>query len=399
MLQKLLVTAVLVLTSSCLVGDDPADVEPDGNGDEGATTDDTGGITSEAVNPNHLNIGFNDGFTNEFDFYQDFFNLNVPTLPRLCHTYVAWDVATQQPHTGLVSDATTRAFIDDWFAHAQGHCDEALISFKAPHHGNPPPTATYAAAFDKFARTNWAAETGFTGKLAFTPWNEPNNGADDGNGLGAPLDARVAARYYLAAERSCRVHDCKVAAGDFASNGDFWNAFEWNCENDNVSPSALCNAKSSVNKAKLGSSYLDRYKNEIVNSATEFGLPTNFRPTYFAYHGWHDTNGYLAVADHCTSYGTCALRRILKSFGGSWQAVELWDTEDGIGQKGALGDTAQADGAAFMIRLQSITSRVRRLYITRLHGGSDQLLVGHAPRPAACVLARRQRTYAGGACP
>jgi hypothetical protein len=397
MVQKLV--AILVLTSSCIVGDDPADVEPDGNGDEGADTDD-GGVTSAAVNPNNLNIGFNDGFTSEFDFYPDFFNLRAPTLPRLCHTYVAWDVATQPAHTGQISDPTTRAYIEDWFAHAQGHCDEALISFKAPHSGDPPSTGTYADAFDKFAAANWTAETGFTGKLAFTPWNEPNNGADDGNGLGAPLDARLAARYYLAAERSCRNHACKVAAGDFASNGNFWDAFEWNCENDNVSPSTLCNTKSSVNKGKVGPSYLDRYKNEIVNRATDFGLPASFRPTYFAYHGWHDTNGYLANADHCTSYDTCALRRILKSFGGSWQNVELWNTEDGIGQKGALGDEAQADGAAFMVRLQSITSRVRRLYVTRLHGGSDQLIVGHGQlRPAACVLARRQRTSAGGACP
>jgi hypothetical protein len=84
--------------------------------------------------------------------------------------------------------------------------------------------------------------------------------------------------------------------------------------------------------------------------------------------------------------------------GGSWSGVRLWNTEDGIGQNGALGDREQACGAAFLLRLQMISNRVQRLYITRLHGGTDELLVGHMPRPAMNVLANREQTYPAGNC-
>lgn len=285
------------------------------------------------------------------------------------------------------------------------------MSFKSFANRTPPTTSEYAKAFERFVATDWAKETGYKGRLSFTPWNEPNNKAQDGNGLGVQLDARLVARYYLAAERACRKHPTQcnvVAAGDFASNGDMWNDFEWNCSNDNVAPSDLCKTNSSVNPSGEPASYLDRYKNEIANRATQFGLPKGFRPEVFAFHGWHDTNNYLNEGAHCATYDTCALRRILRSLSGSWGHVALWNTEDGIGQHDELDDDKQANGAAFLLRLQTITTRVHRLYITRLHGGSTELVRENrelvngmpvkerSPRPAMCVLAKRRLTYMSG---
>lgn len=367
----------------------------------GAELDDTdeGAVESElAGDVRKLDIGF-DGHADQFAYYDDFFDAaTVMPGPRLCHGYVAWNIANQPPHAGDAGKQTDRAYLDNWLAKAEGHCDEALISFQAYDHGNPPSEAAFAAAFRNFVSADWAAETGFTGSFAFTPWNEPNNPADSGDGLGVAIDARLAARYYLAAERECRAQGCKVAAGDFASNGNMWNDFEWNCANDNVAPAQLCKTKSGTNQSGAPASYLDRYKNEIVNRASDYGLPAGFRPEYFAWHGWHDSNQYLNVAGHCSTYGSCALRRILQSLGGSWSGVVLWDTEDGIGQTSAPDDREQACGAAFLQRLVTLSSRVHRLYITRLHGGVGQLLVGHTPRPALEVLARRERTYPAGNC-
>jgi hypothetical protein len=385
--------AALALLSSCMVGD-PEEVPADDGTDDGT-------LAAEAVgDPSRLDVGFNDGHVEQFDYYADFFNASaIHPGPRLCHAYFAWNVGNQAPHAGVVTAQGSRAFVDHWFASAQGHCDDVLVSFQAYAHGAPPSTAAFADAFEKFAGNDWRAETGYTGTISYTPWNEPNNGANDGNGLGAAIDARLAARYYLAAARSCRAHGCKVAAGDFASNGNMWNDFEWNCANDNVAPSELCSTKSSANPGDKPASYLDRYKNEIVARSHEFGMPAGFRPEAFAFHGWHDSNSYLNTASHCSAYGDCALRRILKSLGGSWRAVALWNTEDGIGQTSAPDDREQACGAAFLVRLQTITSRLHRLYITRLHGGAGQLLVDHqTPRPAMFVLARRETSYAAGNC-
>jgi hypothetical protein len=384
--------------TGCLAGDpateDPIDGDSDGSAEE--PIDDPEPIA--AGNAAALIIGFNAGFADQFDYFDDFYKSATMAPPRLCHAYVSWNVANQAPHAGNVADHASRAFIEDWFTKARGHCDEALITFKAMTHGAVPSTDAFAAAFEKFAAIDWLAETGFTGSLAFTAWNEPNNAADSGNGLGVQIPARVAARYYLAAERSCRKHACKVAAGDFASNGNMWDDYRMNCRDDNVTPATLCKEKSPL-AGNRGPSYLDVYKNEIVNRASEFGLPAKtFRPDYFAFHGWHDSNSYLNNSDHCSTYESCTLRRILYTLRGSWGGSELWNTEDGIGQSTAPDDSLQACGAAFVIRLQSITSRVKRLYVTRLHGGPGQLLVDHNPRPSFGVLGKRLRDIAGGGC-
>jgi hypothetical protein len=381
--------SLCALATGCLATDDDIDeIGDDGEDGEEET------VAVAHADAMQLNIGFNNGYASQFAYYPDFFDTAVAPGPRLCHAYVQWNVADQAPWSGSIADHSSRAFIDDWLQKAEGHCDEALISFKSMSAGDPPSTSAFARAFERFVATDWAAETGFTGELAYTPWNEPNNGARSGNGLGVIIDARVAARYYLAAERACRQHGCKVAAGDFASNGNMDDDFRWNCANDNVEPSRLCATKSSMNPQGVRASYLDRYKNEIANRATEFGLPQGFRPRYFAYHGWHDTNRYLDADAHCSTYETCTLRRLLRSLRGSWGNVVIWNTEDGIGQTSAPDDHDQACGAAFLLRLSTISSRVKRLYLTRLRGGPGTLLVGHTPRPALTVLAQRQRTFA-----
>lgn len=388
--------SALALVTGC-VGLDDVDDGVD-NGDDGEDGEEEDFLAFGDVAK--LNIGFNNGFATQFAFYPMFFAESVPSPARLCHAYVQWNVAHQAPGSGTIADHSTRAFIADWLARAQGHCDEALISFKSMSPGDPPPTPVFAAAFTKFVANDWAAETGFTGKFAFTAWNEPNNGGDAGNGLGRPISPRVAARYYLAAERACRKHGCKVAAGDFASNGNMWDDYRWNCANDNVVPHKLCDRKSSMNPAGRPASYLDRYKNEIANRATDFGLPRGFRPRYFAYHGWHDTNRYLNAGDHCSMYETCTLRRLLRSLRGSWGDVVIWNTEDGIGQfsTSAPTDREQACGAAFMLRLHTISRRVKRIYLTRLSGGPGRLVDNGAARPAFNVLAKRKRRFTGGNC-
>lgn len=90
----------------------------------------------------------------------------------------------------------------------------------------------------------------------------------------------------------------------------------------------------------------------------------------------------------------------MRSLRGSWGDVVIWNTEDGIGQHSdaAPTDRQQACGAAFVIRLHTITSRIKRLYLTRLRGGPGTLIDGTTPRPALTVLARRQRHFTAADC-
>ncbi len=382
--------SLLALASACAVGDEDEDMGDDGTDDEI--------IEAGSADPTRVNVGFNNGYAEQFNYFDYYFSRSVSSPARLCHAYVAWNVATKPKGSGSIADHSSRAFIADWLSKAQGKCDEVLISFKSMSHRSPPATSEFSAAFEKFAANDWATEAGYTGKFAFTAWNEPNNADDAGSGLGVEIPPRVAARYFLAAARSCKKHGCKVAAGDFASNGNMWDDYRWNCANDNVKPQNLCNEKSSKNPDGRGPSYLDVYKNEIANRATDFGFAPGYRPDYFAYHGWHDTNRYLTEGDHCSSYETCTLRRLLRSLRGSWGGVVIWNTEDGIGQNpaNAPDDRAQACGAAFLLRLMTIDARVKRLYITRLKGGPGTLMTGPTTvRPAFDVLAKRATQYPG----
>ncbi len=352
--------------------------------------------------PEAINIGFNGG-PDQFAYFTEFWNSSsVQPGPRLCHTYLSWNVALQKPGQGAANEQGSRAFFEDWLAHAEGHCQEALVSFKsyprsqggtgneAPSTTSPPSVDAFAKAFEAFRATKWA---GWTGTFSFTPWNEPNNGAGSGDGLGRALSPDEAADYYLAMRHLCAEPGCKVAAGDLASNGGMVDDFQWNCPDDNVAPGSLCRQ----------ASYLDRYKNYIANHADDaaFKLGRGFRPEYFAFHPWHDVNDYLDAKDHCSTEKGCSTRALLKNLGGSWGGVKLWDTEIGVGQDGnpSVGDETQACGAAFLLRLTAnLSRRITRIYYTRLHNGNPQLISGSTPRPAMKVLADRELRYPNGAC-
>jgi hypothetical protein len=346
-------------------------------------------------NPADIDIGFNGG-PDQFDYFADFFGASsIHPGRRLCHTYVHWNVAQEPPAMGNArSPGGSRALLEYWLKQAEGRCDEALISFQGEKPGNPPSDSAVSKAFADFLATPWARETGFTGRFAFTPWNEPNNPAGSGNGLGKVIPPELAAAYYLTMAHQCASHGCEVAAGDFASNGNTWNDFEWNCANDNIAPSMLCHTPSSENPDNRPASYLDRYKNYIANHTTEHQLPEGFRPKAFAFHAWRDVNEYLHTGSHCSSYGDCTTRRLLTSLGGSWGGVQIWDTEVGVDQDAApISNGEQACGAAFLVRLSALSPRITRVYYTRLHGGTGELLDGHVARPALDVLARRETSY------
>jgi hypothetical protein len=388
-------------------------------------------------NPTSLNIGFNGGADSlgveQFGYYSAFFTQSaIHPGPRICHTYVLWNLA-EEPDGPADADATagTRTAFKAWLAEAGAfdaaenhvHCDEVLVSFKAQDvddkgapapgakclSGKTPPcgapdTAQYTKAVEDFVSIDWKAETGFGGTFAFTPWNEPNNQFGAGNGLGEVIPPERAAQMYLELDGVCASHGCKVAAGDFASNGDWWDAFEWNCADDNVAKMThtdsaghvWCDKPSSENPGNAReASYLDRYKNTIALDASK-------RPAYFAYHGWHDANDFLDAGNPCDSYDDCATRRILQSLGGSWGSMEIWDTEVGASQGATITDEEQAKTAAFLVQLATLSKRITRLYYTRLYGGGGELLHGSTQsptlRPALCVLADRDTSVTGVTC-
>lgn len=385
-------------------------------------------------NPKDIDIGFNGaagGFgVDQFRYFPLFFGASsIHPGPRLCHTYVEWNVAEEPPGMGDAgSPAGKRAAFEYWLAHAQtdGGCQEVLVSFQAhavDGNGKPIPGERCANgasppcdapsekqvhdAFAKFVETDWAKETGYTGSFAFTPWNEPNNQYGAGNGLGRVIPAETAARFYLTMESLCRQHGCVVAAGDFASNGVWPRDFEWNCANDNLADMTTtdrhgtkwCKTPSSENPGnKLAASYLDLYKNTVANEAAHYKVPD--RPRAFAYHGWHDANDYINDGNKCLDYGDCVTRRVLKSLGGSWGGVDIWDTEVGASQGQPIDDKTQACGAAFLLSLSSISPRIKRIYYTRMHGGAGDLVNGSYPqpvakRPALEVLAKRETSVRG----
>jgi hypothetical protein len=402
----------------------------------GATTDDPSAGAAQALsgNPDDIDIGFNGaagGFgVDQFQYFPLFFDASpIHPGPRLCHTYVEWNVADQPPAMGDASSpAGDRAAFEYWLSHAQkdGHCEEVLVSFQAHSvdgngkavagercaNGSNPPCAApdeqqVRDAFQKFVETDWAQSTGFTGSFAFTAWNEPNNQYGAGNGLGTVIAPEAAARFYMTLASLCLQHGCKVAAGDFASNGSWPRDFEWNCANDNVGDLTTtdkngkrwCETPSSENPGnQLEASYLDLYKNTIARESASYGLPA--RPKYFAYHGWHDANDYVNSGEKCLDYGDCVTRRLLASLGGSWGGVDIWDTEVGSSQGQPIDDATEACGAAFLLSISSISPRITRLYYTRLHGGAGELVSGNDPKtakrkPALEVLAQRKTHEAG----
>ena len=376
-----------------------------------ASTDE-GDVTTDADeaelagNAKKINIGFNAGFQEQLQYLPDFnTKTSIHLGPRLCHEYVDWRVAegAGSKNANLVAEFNK---LGSWLGAAQGVCDEALISFKSTATAAAPSVSRFETDFKLFLDTDWKTITGFEGTMSFTAWNEPNNPEEPGNGLGVVIEPETAAGYWLAASRQCKLHGgCKVAAGDFASNGNWWNAYEQNCKDDTVAPKDLCNTLSDVADKGAKASYLDRYKNFIVNHVTDYGFGKSFKPEYFAFHGWHDANMYLKDHDHASDYDTSVVRRVLRSLQGGWGGAKIWDTEVGVDQSATdtIDDDEQACGAAFLLRLHAISPRIERMYYTRLHNGGDKggaLLDGKNLRPAGKVLAERKTSYTfkGGKC-
>ena len=78
------------------------------------------------------------------------------------------------------------------------------------------------------------------------------------------------------ARRHCDPHNgCKIASGDFATNGGTANDIIRYCADDNdpANTPTHCAQPSGYNTNGHAPSYLDRYKNYIaVNAASVFGL-------------------------------------------------------------------------------------------------------------------------------
>ena len=362
-------------------------------------------------NAQNLNIGFN-GPDNQLPYMATFYSatnayyqsIGRASMPgnRHCHAYLSWDIAEQPVGSGPIGTEGSRSWFEDWLNHAQGFCDEALITFKyvgGVSNGTGFPAASdFETAFTIFQGTSWAY-TGWTGTFAFTPWNEPNNGSPSGDGLHAVLDARTAADYYLAIRKHCSPSSCSVAAGDFGSNGNLGDGFVQNCSDD-VQP--LCS----------NPTYMDTYKHYLVADAPAYGLASTFRPEIFAYHGWDDVNDYINQNPKCDSVTdkVCTTFVLLNSLSNdTWANVNIWDTEVGAGQNPQTNPTPvnQACAASFLLRLTALaSSRISRIYYTRPNESDGQhwslFDSTGAEKPAFGVLADRNTLYTpppGYTCP
>ncbi len=361
----------------------------------------------------NLNIGFNgpdeqfpymDIFYSATEAYYQTLGLHMPGN-RHCHAYLSWDIAEQAVASGPIGTEGSRSWFEDWLSHAQGHCDEALITFKyvsGVSSGTGFPTASdFETAFKAFHKTSWSY-TGWTGRFAYTPWNEPNNGSPTGDGLHAVLDAHIAADYYLAIRKHCRPdHNCSVAAGDFGSNGNLGQGFVQNCKND---AKTLCS----------NATYMDTYKHYLVADAPSYGLAEklSFRPEIFAYHGWDNINDYINQNPNCNSISdkSCTTYVLLNSLSThGWTKVKIWDTEVGAGQYPQTNPNPvlQACAASFLLRLTATASRrIERIYYTKADESDGQhwslFDSTGVEKPAFGVLADRNPSYTpppGDTCP
>jgi len=386
-----------------------------------------------AQNALALNISFNGADTTGTDdqlpavdqFYtatKAYYTSLGKSMPgvRRCHAYVSWDVALQPAGSGSSTQEGSLVWLQTWLANEQGHCDDALITFKwyvgiscVYYTGcalgtteEPPHPVEVGNALSAFLAATW---TGWTGTFAFTPWNEPNNAAVSGDGFdnGDTVGARTAADYYLAMRDVCiPANGCSIAAGDFASNGSLWQDSIQNCADDTA---ALCGT----------ATYMDTFKHYLNNDATAYGLASGFRPEIFAFHGWSDANDYLNSNANCDAVTTktCvtwltyyAFATDTHSANTTWTGVKFWDTEVGIGQDHTVASPTndeQAKAAAFIMDLSStVSSRFWRLYYTRAweSDGAYWSLIcsdGSTVRPSFTVWADRQTSYTntGSTCP
>lgn len=393
-----------------------------------------------AQNAQALSVGFNgsdvsgtdnqlphiDIFYSDTKAYYSSIGKSMPGLTR-CHAYVSWDVAEEPAGSGSTSVPGSLVWLQNWLASYQGHCQEALITFKwivgvSCHYYTGcalgtdveaiPHPVEVGNALNAFLHTTW---TGWSGKFAFTPWNEPNNPGTSGDGFdnGAIVGARTVADYYLSMRYYCTpAANCEIAAGDFASNGNLWQDFQQNCSDDT---STLC----------PNGSYMDTFKYYLNNDAAAYGLATGFRPEYFAYHAWSDANDYLHYLEYGTSTNCytltsakCVTRLTYDAFStalysgnSSWTSVKFWDTEVGVGQEGNTYNVAptndqQAATAAFLLDLTgTVSSRFWRLWYTRAWDPNgdywSMFCSDGSRRPSETVWADRSISYTntGSTCP
>ena len=365
------------------------------------------------TNAQYVNIGFN-GPNRQLPYTTTFYaatnshyrSIGKTSMPgnRHCHGYLSWDVAEEPVRFGNINQEGTRAWFEDWLKYAQGKCDEALLTFKyidGVSTGKGLPTASeFEAAFKLFQSTSWAY-TGWKGTFSFTPWNEPNNGARSGDGVGVPVDAKLAADYYLAVRKYCVPTNCMVAAGDFASNGHMGDDFVQKC-------------RRGVTQLCSNATYMDQYKYYLATDAASYGLGsgTSFRPEIFAYHAWDDINNYINQRPNCDRVENhhCTTWVLLNSLStDGWEKSEIWDTEVGAGQVPQTNPepVTQACAASFLLRLTATSSsRITRIYYTRPYENDGEhwslFTPTGAPKPAFKVLADRDTAYLppnGKRCP
>lgn len=368
---------------------------------------------------------------NDSQGFGDFLALEPGTTPGeaptsgLCHIYTYWDIANRPPPGHRNPDTThDPSKLRSWFedAKTKEQCSEVLVTFQgAQKDGNgveaSPDPGTFAKAVQKFlAPTAEGGALGFWhGKIALTAWNEPNNKANGGNGLNEELSAQRAAEYYLSLENLCddpsQHLGCKVAAGDFASNGhwgdymrpdsdNFKNAgtLEWNC----ADPTKLkdsgnsCDGYSRFNPSHWGPSYLDRYMFHLASEWKQYphlkaNTASGFRPAHWAYHAWHDVNSYVDSGLSCADYAHCGTRRLLWALGGDWAKSDIWDTEIAVPQPGhdGISDNDQACGAAFLVQLTLLSPRIDRVYYMWFGRSPGYVFDNGRKRPAADVLAQK----------
>lgn len=369
----------------------------------------THGTLQNALN---LTIGFNgpdvqfpymDRFYAAQSAYYESIGSSYPAGGRYCHAYLSWDIAEQAVGSGPVGKEGSRSWFEDWLAHAQGHCDRALVTFKYIANvtqndtGTYPSPSDYEAAMTSFLDTDWSY-TGWAGMFDFTPWNEPQNGAGSGDGLTKQIPAENAADYYLALRKHCLPSaGCTVAAGDFGSNGQQWQTYLQNCTDDSA---PLCTE----------ASYMDQYKHWIMTDAPNFGFTTAFRPEVFAYHGWDDINNYINSGSHCTDPQRCTVRALVTALSdGTWSNSIIWDTEVAAGQNPQSNPdpVTQACAASYLLDLTaSVSSRITRIYWTQPYVAAGNYFSmfdsSGNPKPAFTVMADRNIAYVpptGSSCP
>jgi hypothetical protein len=350
-----------------------------------------------------ITVGFNgpdvqfsymDQFYEAQGRYYDSIGAIYPKGARYCHAYLSWDIAEQPLGSGPLKKEGSRAWLEDWLKHAQGHCDRAMLTFKHVNDvtsrdpGKYPDPSEYETAMVAFFKTDWSY-TGWKGAFDFTAWNEPQNGGRSGDGLTVAVPAKIAADYYLALRKHCLPSaDCAVAAGDFGSNGQLWKTFVQNCTND---ASSLCS----------DASYMDEYKHWIFADASYYGLSTVFRPEFFAFHGWDDINNYINVGRHCDDPKRCTTVAVLKALKDDmWRNTEIWDTEVAAGQNPQSNPepVTQACAASYLLQLTANAGgRITRIYWTQPYVASGKYFSMFTPegkpKPAFNVMAEHNVLY------